>query len=114
VRGFLVIILAAFLIVDCTTLVIFANFTDWLISLSLAAATALFGLGVIYFVYVRYGALIRKDLNDNTIDYTFMDKLCIMMAGCLLILPGIGTDLLGLVLLLPFVRRSAVRMITLL
>jgi UPF0716 family protein affecting phage T7 exclusion len=41
-----------------------------------------------------------------------MDKLFIMVAGCLLILPGFGTDALGLILLLPFVRRLAVLMLT--
>ena len=110
--GFFIIILAALLVVDCSILVAFANLTNWLISLCLVAATALLGLGVICFVLVRYGPLIRKDLRDDTLDDTLTDKLFIMVAGCLLILPGFGTDALGLILLLPFVRRLAVLMLT--
>ena len=110
--GFIVIVLAALLVVDCSAVVVFPNSTDWLIPLCLVAATALLGLGVICFVLVRYGPLIRKDLRDDTLDDTLMDKLFIMVAGCLLILPGFGTDALGLILLLPFVRRLAVLMLT--
>ncbi len=110
--GFLVIILAVLLVIDSSTLVVFANFTNWQIPLCLVATTALLGIGMICFVLVRYGPLIRKDLRDDTLDDTLTDKIVIMLAGCLLILPGFGTDVLGLILLLPFVRRLAVLMLT--
>jgi UPF0716 family protein affecting phage T7 exclusion len=69
---------------------------------------------VIYYVSVRYGSLILNDIEQNIPDDTVMDKVILLLGGALLILPGSFTDLVGLSLLLGFVRRLVLIMLNML
>lgn len=53
---------------------------------------------------------VRADLSEGRVpQQTFMEGLLLFLAGVFLIFPGLITDAVGLLLLLPFVRHAAAR-----
>jgi UPF0716 family protein affecting phage T7 exclusion len=103
-RSFIFFLIVFFLI-DISTLVFFVDYAGWTFSFYVSFGTAVLGLAVICYVTLRYGSLICNNIEQNVLDDTWMDKFLLLLAGGLLILPGICTDFVGLALLLGFVRR---------
>lgn len=114
---FIALLLFVLIITDITTAFIIASNTNWLFSLSIMLGSALLGLAVIFYVILRYRSIICKDilniLDDNLMDTDdkLTDKYLMLISGGLLILPGYSTDAVGLILLLPFVRRCTVSLL---
>jgi UPF0716 family protein affecting phage T7 exclusion len=102
---FIVFFLISLFIVDVSSTVLIVNYSGWTFPICLSFGTAMLGLLVIYYVSLRYGSLIRANMDQNILDDAGIDKFLLLLAGGLLILPGIFTDLVGLALLLRIVRR---------
>ena len=114
VRRFLIFFLIALVIVDIWSLVLMVDYAGWKFFLCQFFGTAILGLAVICYTSFRYGSLISNNIEQNILDDTGMDKLLLLFAGGLLILPGFFTDILGLALLLRFVRRLVLIILTML
>jgi UPF0716 protein FxsA len=114
VLRFLIFFLIALLILDISLSVLIADYAGWKFSLCESFGTAMLGLMVICYVSIRYGAIIRNNIEQNTLDDIGIDKFLLLLAGGLLILPGIFTDIVGLALLLRFVRRLVLMILTML
>ena len=70
---------------------------------------ALCGLVVIGLAVMRYASVVVRRLDqDECLDDELSAGLLLLVAGILMLLPGIITDTLGLLLLLPATRRFAV------
>lgn len=70
-------------------------------------ASMLFGIWVVR-AHSQYSmAQIRASMTEGRMpQYSIMDGLLLFLAGVLLILPGLISDAIGLLLLLPFVRQA--------
>jgi UPF0716 family protein affecting phage T7 exclusion len=90
------------------------DYAGWEYSCCITFGTAMLGLAVICYVTLRYGSLICSDIEQNIPDDIWMDKFLLLVAGGLLILPGIFTDIVGLALLLKVVRRLVLIILTML
>jgi UPF0716 protein FxsA len=111
---FIVFFLISLFIVDISSTVLIVNYAGWTFPICLSFGTAMLGLLVIYYVSLRYGSLIRTNMEQNILDDAGIDKFLLLLAGGLLILPGIFTDLVGLALLLRIVRRLVLIILTML
>lgn len=91
--------------VEVALLVVWADYTSWEIPLLQVLATGLFGAALIRYVKVHHGRRIAAKLAACEFpgDVLF-DAVLILAAGVLLILPGVMTDVAGLLLLIPPVR----------
>ena len=105
-------ILLAFLGGDMALLVFLACYIGWMLPVGVIIATAFLGSLVICFVVVHYRRLIRESLDKNMLNDNVLDKFLIVAAGGLLIYPGIFSDTLGVILLLPFIRRLVSTLLT--
>jgi len=84
-------------------------FVSWWFPLVQGVATALLGLGVIGWASWRYGKAIAARLDDDLcLDGRLVDGPLLLLAGILLILPGLLADLFGLALLARPVRQLIV------
>ena len=78
----------------------------WRFLVNVSVVTGVLGLCVIGLAVVRYAAVVARRLDqDECLDDELSAGLLLLVAGVLLLLPGIITDTLGLVLLLPATRR---------
>lgn len=77
-------------------------------ALLLCVLAALMGGALIQHQGLKTLAALRESLQHNQIPRTeIFDGFCIVTAGILLIVPGFLTDLLGILLLLPYIRQIA-------
>ncbi|MGD0654247.1 MAG: FxsA family protein [Thermoguttaceae bacterium] len=127
---FLIFFLIALLIIDISSLVLMVDYAGWKFSFYQMFGTTMLGLVLICYVLLRYGSLIRNNIEQNilgdivmdkfnnieqnNINDIVMDKFLLLLAGGLLILPGIFTDIVGLALLPGFVRRLVLMILTML
>ncbi len=88
------------------------EFANWEIPAAITLASAALGLAVILRVYYSYGHSMLLALDAHTFDDQFADRLCLMLGGAFLVLPGVFTDLFGLILLLAPFRRLFIKIIT--
>jgi UPF0716 protein FxsA len=100
----------AAVVVDVVVFAVCGLYFGWGWTLLNAIATALAGLAAgLYFVW-RYGGAVAASLdNDDRVDDHLLTGLLLLPAAFLLLLPGFATDIAGLVLLVPAVRRRIVR-----
>jgi len=106
----LVVLFVAFGIVDLTLLLVLADYTSWQVALTEMLASGLLGIAVIRYGSARFGGRImsrlmaREPLGD-----VLADGAILCFAGILLILPGVISDVAGLLLLIPPVRRLLIK-----
>ncbi|MGD0900692.1 MAG: FxsA family protein [Thermoguttaceae bacterium] len=82
----------------------------WWVPLAIGFASGMLGLLVIGYGSWQYGEVIAVRLDhDEPLDSGLAAGSMLLLAGLLLVVPGLITKLLGLVLLTPGVRRLAVR-----
>ena len=82
----------------------------WRWTLLDASATGLVGLAVGLYCVWRYGGSLATSLdNDDRVDDRLLTGLLLLPAAFLLLLPGLVSDVGGLLLLVPAVRRRVVR-----
>ncbi len=98
---------------DLTLLLILANYTSWQVALVEVLASGLLGLVVIRYVTAQFGHRVLSRLAaSESPGPVLADGVILFVAGILLILPGIVSDLVGLLLLIPLVRRLTVAWLT--
>jgi len=92
--------------VELTLLVWIGRHTDWLVTLALIFVPGLIGAGLARYQGLRCWHAVQGQLAHGQLPTTaLLDGLMILVAGILLITPGVLTDLTGLALLIPPVRR---------
>jgi UPF0716 protein FxsA len=84
-------------------------YVGWGMLLSVVATSAVIGVVVIGYVLWRYGAEIAEILDsDEALKSRHVGGLMLALAGLLMLIPSLLTDVAGLILLLPAVRRRGV------
>ena len=84
---------------------------DWKIPLIENIATTAVGLLVIVYYEWRWSEAVAKCLESEPrlLDSHSLEKILLLVAGIVLLIPGVLTDVLGLLLLAPWVRRFIAR-----
>ncbi len=105
----LIVLFVAFCIVDLTLLLILADYTSWQVALAEVLASGLLGAAVIRHGSSQLGGRILSRLvaGESPGD-ALADGAILFFAGILLILPGLISDVAGLLLLVPLVRRLVI------
>ena len=84
-----------------------AQKTSWELVLAWVIGTALVGLGLLRHTGIRCAWEARRRLaHGESLGDHLVNCLLLLLAGVLLVLPGVITDLTGLILWLPPVRRA--------
>ena len=85
------------------------HMAGWRVMLGESLLLAALGLAVLIVVLARYAHALLSRLNAHEpLDDDLVGGVVLMVAGILLIVPGIITDAIAIVLLLPSVRRLVV------
>jgi UPF0716 protein FxsA len=84
----------------------------WKIGLIETGATALVGLAVVFYYEWRWSGAVANRLESEpaTLDKWSLEKMLLLISGIVFLIPGVVTDLLGLLLLMPGVRRTIVKL----
>jgi UPF0716 protein FxsA len=99
------ILLVALCVVDLALLLVLADFTSWKVPVLLVLATALLGLAVLRHAMTRLGRSVEGRLTaGDSAGEVLVDATLILVAGILLVFPGVMSDVAGLLLLIPPVR----------
>jgi UPF0716 protein FxsA len=107
-RRWILVLLILFPLVELALLLWLAQRTSWELVLAWILGTALIGLGLVRHTGVRCAWEARRRLaQGESLGDHLLDCLLLLIAGVLLVLPGVLTDLAGLVLWLPPARRAA-------
>jgi UPF0716 protein FxsA len=82
----------------------------WKVGLIETGATTVIGLLVILYYEWRWSEAVAKrlELEPATLDSWSLEKMLILISGIVFLIPGVVTDLLGVLLLVPGVRRTIV------
>jgi UPF0716 protein FxsA len=110
-RAVLLLLVAAFLVAEIALLVLVGEWTRWQFLLGEMLLTGAFGWLVIRYLPARF----RRAMNEAALEGRLMDgahnahdgaleAYLVLLAGILLIIPGIVSDVLGLLLLIPPIR----------
>ncbi|HEV3004280.1 MAG TPA: FxsA family protein [Pirellulales bacterium] len=93
-------------LVELILLAWFSAHTDWRLTVLFVVGTGVIGAGLVRWQGWRTWRRIQDDLaHGNLPADALQDGLLILVAGVLLITPGVLTDAVGVLLLLPPVRR---------
>jgi len=105
------IIICAVVALDLLLLGAFSCWFDWRLPLAENIATTVVGLLVIAYYEWRWSEVVAKslELEPGIIDSLSLERILILVAGVVLLIPGMLTDVLGLLLLVPWVRRLIAR-----
>ncbi len=106
----LLLLLALFCLVELAVLLILAQKTSWLFALGLFVGAGVLGAVLVRIEGIRCLHRIREELNARRMpDDALLDGVLILVAGVLLIIPGLLSDLTAILLLIPPVRRPVRR-----
>jgi UPF0716 protein FxsA len=95
-------------LVELALLLKLADLTDWKVSLLLVIVTGVVGAVLSKHQGISLLRRMQTDLREGRMPAdSLLDAALILAAGILLITPGVLTDLLGIVLLIPPLRRVA-------
>ncbi|HOP77439.1 MAG TPA: FxsA family protein [Thermogutta sp.] len=98
-------------ITELATLLWLGSYAGWLLALGEILVTLLLGLGIIRWVGVfSFTGTPRLPPIDGFLIVAPIDALVLLVAGVLLMLPGLVTDCLGLLLVFLPTRRLLLRM----
>ena len=104
------VLLAAFILMPLLELAVLLRVHDTVgltATLAIVIVTGVLGAALARFQGVMVVRAIRLDLSEGRMPAPrLMDGLMILVAGALLITPGLITDTLGFLLLVPAVRRA--------
>jgi len=89
---------------------ILSSWFGWKLGFAEIGVTTVLGLAVIIYYEWRWSEAVAKRIESQPglLDAWSLEKLLLLVAGIVLLIPGFVTDLLGLLLLLPPVRRMIV------
>ncbi len=106
----LLLLFAILPLVELTLLLVLADYTSWWVTIGLVLTTGLVGASLARWQGFRTIRRIQDELRRGEIPAdALLDGLLILIAGALLITPGILTDLTGFALLAPPVRAIVKR-----
>lgn len=98
-----------FLVVACDLLLLggLTYWWGWKPTLAENGLTTILGLAVILYYEWRWSEAVAARLTAEpaVLDDWALEKILLLVAGIILVIPGFLTDIFGLVLLLPRVRR---------
>jgi UPF0716 protein FxsA len=102
------LIICSVVVVDLLLLVTLSCQVGWRVPLFEFVATTGMGVFVIVYYEWRWSATVAKclELEAGLLDAKSLERMLLLVAGIILLIPGLLTDLLGLVLLVPWVRRQ--------
>jgi UPF0716 protein FxsA len=105
------IIICAVVTLDLLFLGVLSYRFDWRLPLAETVVITIVGLLVIGYYEWRWSDVVAKSLESEPglLDSTSLEKILLLVAGIVLLIPGVLTDVLGLLLLTPWVRRFIVR-----
>jgi UPF0716 protein FxsA len=105
------VILCAAVAMDLMFFGLFSYYLDWKIALTELTITTVVGLAVIGYYEWRWSGVVAKHLESEPglLDTSSLERLLLLIAGIVLLIPGVLTDVLGLLLLVPWVRRFIAR-----
>ena len=90
---------------ELAMLMVLADWTNWKVSLAVVIITGVIGAGLMRHQGLRALSRIRHELRHGRMPGdALVDSLLIVVAGALLLTPGVLTDAIGIVLLIPFTR----------
>jgi UPF0716 protein FxsA len=79
----------------------------WSLPLASTVTTTIVGLIVIGYYELRWSESVARSLEQEPglLDRLSLERILLLVAGVILLIPGVMTDVLGLLLILPPVRR---------
>jgi UPF0716 family protein affecting phage T7 exclusion len=89
------------IVIDIVSDAMFVIYQGWAIALAEVLASALFGLVIVVYVLSYYRSAYLRSPSPKT----QWHGILLLTAAAMLILPGVASDAIGLLLLLPRVRR---------
>jgi len=110
VLGRLPIIICAVVVVDFLLWGMLSYWFGWKLALAETSLTTIAGLAVIIYYEWRWSEAVVKRLESEPgfLDSWAFERILLLVAGSVLLIPSVVTDLLGLLLLLPGIRRMIV------
>jgi UPF0716 family protein affecting phage T7 exclusion len=80
----------------------------WKVGLTETGVTTVIGLAVVIYYEKRWSEMVTKriELDPCSVDSWSLEKMLLLIAGLVFLIPGIVTDLLGVLLLMPGIRRT--------
>jgi UPF0716 protein FxsA len=107
--GLLAVLLIARYAFGLSFLMMLAHHTSWNVAILEVLATALLGLLIFAYLKVQFERrAVARLATGEPLGAVLMDGLLVLLAGILLILPSIITDVAGLLLIIPPIRRLIV------
>lgn len=105
---FLFLAAIAFCATEIASIILLALYVPADVASAWALSTTLLGLMVLVYVWYRYcrHTMVFRDGEFHL--KTGANELLLVLSGILLTIPGVFSDLVGLALLVPAVRRSAI------
>jgi UPF0716 protein FxsA len=84
---------------------------DWKLALAETLVTSIAGLLVIGYYEWRWADVVVKSLESEpgVLDRLSLERILLLIAGIVLLIPGVLTDAAALILLVPWVRRLVAR-----
>ncbi len=110
----LVVAACLLVVVDLLSFVMLSCFFGWWLPLTETLISAGIGLLVIGYYVCRWSRAVKERWTSEEwqpVGTFCLEKLLLVVAGVLLIFPGILGNALGLILLLPGVRRPVARLV---
>ena len=99
-------VIVGLVVMEAALFVASAHFLPWQVIAAVVGSTALLGAIILVWAILRFGNEIAARLDrDEGLDDRCIGGLLMMAAGMLLLLPGLLSDILGLVLLMRPTRR---------
>jgi UPF0716 family protein affecting phage T7 exclusion len=106
-------VLCVLVTVDLLMLVVMSYFVDWRLPLGESIVMVVVGLAVLTHYQSRWSKAIAESLDADCLhaasDRHCVEELLLLVAGILLLVPGALGDVVGLLLLVPWVRRRTAR-----
>jgi UPF0716 protein FxsA len=105
------IIICAVVALDFWLLGTLSYWFDWRLPLAETVTATVMGLLVIVYYEWRWSEEVAKRLESEPglLDTASLEKILLLVAGIVLLIPGLLTDLLALILMVPQVRRYIAR-----
>jgi UPF0716 family protein affecting phage T7 exclusion len=102
------VIICAVVTFDLLLVISLSYFVGWKIPLTEVVATTTLGVLVIVYYQWRWAEVVTKQLEvePGLLDQQSMEKMLLLVAGIVLLIPGLLTDTLALMLMVPWVRRQ--------
>jgi UPF0716 protein FxsA len=107
----LLLVVCALVALDFLLLGFLSRECHWGIPLAITILATILGFVVIIYYERRWSEVVAKSLEEEPglLDRASLEKILLLIAGIVFLIPGILTDVLALILLIPSVRRQIVR-----